>query len=159
MPDTVRVDQIVDSSAAIAAGITGVTAVWGVGSGGIIIPAGVAAGSLVLPAPSNVTAPGVHVSDMPPAPGILYRSATVCEITWEIPMRIYLSANDEANARRVAAPFYRRYIEAFAAHTQILGTVNSGLIASVRLFEEDATWYGIQFTLRAIERLDLELQA
>lgn len=167
-PDVSRIDEIIDQSALLAQQLVPkVSAVWGAGSGKVVDPLLTAKNGgvtqYIRPADAKVVAPFSHVSDLPPAPRLAYRSATVCEIFWEIPMRLYLAPNDEATARRVAVQFYARYITAFASRTQLNGTVQSALITAYRQFIETdvrggKNWYGLEMTLTAIERLNLELQ-
>jgi hypothetical protein len=167
MADQSRIAQIIDQSAATAASVSGVVAIWGVGSGLVVDPILTAAqGSTVYVRaglPAVVTA-GTHVSDLPPAPRITYRGQSAAELEWAIPMRVYLAPNDEQTARRLAAAFYAPYIAAFAAHTTLTGTVNSALITAWRLFRDSGwtktgvEWFGLEMTLTAIERLNLDLQ-
>jgi len=157
MADVSRIDEIVDASAAVAAGITGVVTVWGVGTGKIAIP-GSSPTKYIDDFIGNVVEPGTHVSDMPDAPRITNSSATVTEINWRVPMRIYLDKNDQGNARRLAAPFYGLYLTEFSQNAMLLGTCNSAEIASFDLFHdrEGTGWLGIAMILSVWERLDLD---
>lgn len=172
MSDASRIDLIVDGTAALAAGIEGVKVVWGVGTGLIVVPNDPKAmqnewmGQLVRTYPGNVTAPGTHVSDMPTAPVVTYKSATVAELTWAIPWRFYVGQGDLAFARVQCAPMYARYLARFAENTQLevvavasgisLPLVNSSLLTSFDLFTE-GDWVGLRGVWTAIERLNLEL--
>ncbi len=160
-PDVSRIDEIVDQSALLAELVIDTSAVFGVGSGKVVDPwqTAKAGGTTqyILPGPPAIVAAGVHFSDIPPAPRIVYRSATVAELFWDIPMRRYLSRNDQPTARRLASRLFAPYITAFAAHTQLNGTVQSALITAWREFTE-GEWFGLEMTLTATERLNLELQ-
>lgn len=154
--------EIVDASAAlVAAFVPGIKSVWGVGAGTITVPdveGGIWADKLIQSFDGNVREPFTHVSDMPDAPKIINSSATVTEIQWRIPMRLYVDRNDQGNARRVCVPFYAAYLSAFAANAMILGTCNSAEIGSMDLFhDKDGTGFvGIAMILLAWERLDFE---
>lgn len=167
-PDVSHIDEIVDQAAATAAGVPGVVAIWGAGSGLVVDPiltAQQSATTYVRAGLPSVVKEGTHVSELPNSAEIRYRSATVAELTWEIPMRLYLSRADEITARRQASKFYAGYVTAFAANTMLGASVNSALITRIEFFQDagwdkqGVTWWGLDFTLTAIERLDLELQA
>ena len=160
-PDDSRIDEIIDQSALVAQGIPNITAVWGVGSDKVTDPNLTAAASgrvqTIRAGPPQQVAPGVHFSDWPDAGDIRDRSATVSEITHRIPMRVYFSRNDEATTRKMVGRIFNGYLHAFAANTQLNGTVQSALITHFQKFTE-GEWFGYDFTLTAIERLNRELQ-
>ncbi len=154
MTDVSKIDQIVDASAYVASLVTGVKTVWGVDSGWV------GPGSYrVLAFPGEPAEDYTHVSDMPGAPSVRWISATVTELTWAIPMALYIGTNDLAEARRRLAPFYGRYLTAFSQHTQLISIVNSALITAFQITQEVATWVALKMTLTAIERLNLQTAA
>lgn len=171
MADISVIDQIIDQAAQISEGVHGVVAVWGVGTGKVvdaILTAQQGSTQHVRSALAAVVAPGTVVVD--PADNFLKRdrSATVSEVTWTIRLRHYLAPNDEPTARRLLMPLAAAYLTVFASNTQLNGTVNSALITSGDMFMETRTkvgaqaeqeWYGLQLTITAIERLDLQLSA
>jgi hypothetical protein len=154
MTDVSRIPDIVDASAYIAHLVTGVKAVWGVGCG-VTLPAGFKVHAF----PGQPAEDYTHVSDMPDAPSVKWISATVTEITWSIPMALFVSANDLGEARRRLAPFYGPYLTMFSQHTQLLGIVNSALLTAFRITEESGTWVALRMVLTAIERLNFSTAA
>jgi len=171
MPDVSRIDQIIDQAAQASEAVPGVVAVWGVGTGKVvdaILTAQQGSTQYVRSALKAVVAAGTVVVD--PAENFLKRdrSASVSEVTWTIRLRHYLAPNDEPTARRLLMPLAAAYLTVFASNTQLNGTVNSALITSGDLFTEtstkigheaEQTWFGLQLTITAIERLDLQLSA
>lgn len=113
MPVTASsIDRIVDYTAWIAASVEGVKMVFGTGQGQTDDP--LRPGHKIQTAPVNPAAPFAHWSDVPDAPSVEWVSQDgTVELTWRIPMRLWLPKTDE-EARRVAMPFYDRYLRAFA---------------------------------------------
>jgi len=148
-----RLAEIVDQTAAIAAGIAGVSAVWGVGSGLVSDP--LRPGLMIEPAQASPVGEMVHVSDLPDTGRIDYAAMTgVVEVTWVIPMRLFLPRNDLANFRRRSAPMYAAYISAFAAHQSLGGLArNLGQLTFATLSNDDWAW--IEMKLTVVERLNL----
>jgi len=152
MADVARPERIVDASAFAARLVAGVRSSFGCGVSGILFPGGVTIPAIPRSGPFE---PFTHISDLPGAPGIADRSATVTEIEWRIPMRLYLPAADQEEARRQAAPFYGRYLTVFHQHMQLGGTANSARIASFAVAgDENGAW--LAMVLSAWERLDLD---
>lgn len=152
MPDVSKIDQIVDASAYVASLISGIKAVYGCGSGATFGTPAAAINAFA----GDPREPFVHFSELPGAPSVRHLSRTVTEVTWSIPMYLFLAAGDPDSARVEAAPFYAKYLTTFSQHTQLEGTVNSALITGFALAKVlEGTWYAIQMTLTAIERLDL----
>ncbi len=166
-PDVSHIDEIVDQAAATAAGVAGVVAIWGVGSGLVVDPILTAQeGSTVYVRPglpTNVVT-GTLVASVTRC-RLTHRSATASILEWEIALRHYIAANDAPTAHRLAVPLFVRYTTAFGANTMLGASVNSALLEQFQFFEDvgwekqGISWYGIEMTLTAIERLDLELQA
>jgi hypothetical protein len=152
--DLARPERIVDASAYCASLVPSVRAAFGCGASGITFPGGV----VIAPIPSaGPYEPFTHTSELPGAPIVSDHSATVTEIEWRIPMRLYLPAADLAEARRQAAPFYGRYLAAFHAHAQLGGTANSARITSFAIGgDENANW--LDMVLAAWQRLNLDSQ-
>lgn len=161
MTDIFNPGLIVEASAYCALTyVEGVRAAFGLGlgetdptvffPGGVIIP-GDQGGPL-----ETLT----HISSMPGAPLITDFSATVCEIQWRIPMRLYLDRGNLDNLERACAPFYGRYLTAFHEHATLGGTVNSARIGSFAIVpnSESGQPY-LEITLLAWERMNLEATA
>ncbi len=102
------------------------------------------------------TQPWQHVSFFPDAE-VHYRTATVTEILWTIPMRLYVPYVDIADLRRRLPVLYPAYITAFAKHLQLLGTTSSGAVARlVFQLQNDDKYAWLEIRLPLWERLNLE---
>ena len=125
-----QVNQIVDYSASLAAGIPGIKAVFGSGSSGINDP--LRPGQPIRSAIENPAQEFEHWSELPNAPIVVNvtQSGTV-ELTWTIPMRLWLQRADLAHMRKVALPFYNGYLAAFV-NDQTLGGL--ALISNIGQF-------------------------
>lgn len=152
-----NIDQIVDYTAAVAATITGVKAVFGSGSGQVDDP--LRPGHKVATAESNPTAAFTHWSDVPSAPNVQWVSQTgTVEIAWNVPMRLWLPKTDDV-ARRAALPFYDRYLRAFV-RDRYLGdpTTDSNLALRTELARfaigGDANWSWLDVHLIVVERVN-----
>lgn len=151
-----RIDEIVDRSAAVAAGITGIVAVWGCGSGLVTDP-NLTPGT-IRPFGSNPPSEFHHVSAMPDAPTLVWEGVGSVVVTWRLPMRLYLRTADLATLRRTVAPFYGRYLTAFAGHLTLSGTCEGATISSF-LLAGDADWAWLDIELSVRERLNLPMAA
>ena len=154
MSDVSRLPDIIDASAAVAHRIAGVESVFGVGNGQVV---DLYTGLPVPAAPSNAQAigPGVHVSYWPSAWAIRWISATVCEITWTIPMDLTLLGPDIPTLLSQGAPMLVAYVETFAQYSQLGGRCNSALITGGRPRQDPPA---VEFTLTVVERLNFDLQ-
>lgn len=157
MSDHSRLPEIIDASAAVARRITGVAVDFGVGSGLVI---DIYTGLAVPAAPSNVLeiGPGVHVSRWPQSVSIRWLSATVCELTWPIPMELSVIGPDEPTLLANAIPFVAAYVEQFAQYAQLADShgprCNSALITASQPLADPPR---IRFTLTAVERLNFDV--
>jgi hypothetical protein len=160
MSDVSQLPDIIDASAAVARRITGVLAAFGVGNGQVID----AYTSLPIPAaPSDALdlGPGTHVSYWPSAVAIKWLSATVCEITWTIPMKLALMGPDLATLLSQGAPMIAAYLATFAQYSQLcrpsdgLPRCNSALITGAQPRQDPPA---VEFVLTAVERLNFDLQ-
>lgn len=144
-----QIGLIVDYTAQVAAGITGVTAVFAAGLGVIGDP--LRPGQTIQAAPDAPTGAFTHWSDLPKAPTIerLTQNGTVSYL-WDLPMRLWLARSDLANLRRTALPFYDRYLHAFMADPTLGGLC---VIATPKLFElgDDAVWGWLDVNLEVSE--------
>ncbi|HLA65025.1 MAG TPA: hypothetical protein VK600_00420 [Candidatus Saccharimonadales bacterium] len=163
MTDASQIEKIVDASAYVASLIDGVKTVWGAGTSGITFPVNsVLLDGVVKTFTGEPVEPYTHLSDMPSG-SFTAHSATWTDVTWRIPLTLFLDANDQQNARRVGFPFIPKYLAAFAAHsllfTQYSGVVNAALLQDVSWTVEQGTWFAMRMTLEAKERLNLDYQA
>lgn len=155
--DVFHPEYIVDASAFVArAFVPGVRTAYGAGASEGIL--GLPGGVQIPVIPDSAFEAYTHISEMPTAPKVTDYSATVCEIEWRIPMRLYVDRNNLMDIRRVVAPFYGRYLTAFHAHSSLGGTVNSARIVSFILGSDDSGAY-LGMTLAAWQRLNLDAEA
>lgn len=134
--------QIIDTTAAIAAGIEGVVAAFGAGTGLVEDPLRV--GRQIQTAESNPVAAYTHWSEVPAAPGVtwLTQNKTV-EVMWTVPMRLWLP-HDPAAARLAAIPFYDRYLGAFVRDNTLGGLANRTHIARFAIGgDKDWSWLDV----------------
>lgn len=112
-----NIARIIDYTAVIAGGIEGVKSVCGSGQGFYEDP--LRSGYKIEPCPSTNKSLFAHWSGAPAAPAVEWvsQSGTV-ELTWVIPMRLWLPKTDE-EAIRAAMPFYDRYLAAFVANYRL----------------------------------------
>jgi hypothetical protein len=152
--DIARPERMVDASAYIASQITGVAQAFGCGAGtGMMFPGG----KTITPIPTSGPLEAyTHTSELPTAPTVSDLSATVTELLWQIPMRLHLDAGDQENLRLQAAPFYGRYLAAFAANAQLGGAANSARIVSFSLGGDPQHGAWLEMVLACWERLNLE---
>ena len=158
MSDVSLLPDIIDASAAVAHRVSGVESVYGVGHGSVI---DTYTGKAIPAAPSNALeiGPNVHVSGWPKSVTIRWLSATVCELTWPIPMSLSLNAPDEPTLLSLAAPMLGLYIATFAQYGQLAGI--DGPRANSALITASSPAMGpprIDFILTAVERLNFDLQ-
>lgn len=143
------IGEIVDYTAQVAAGITGVTAVFGAGLGTIGDP--LRPGQTIQAAPDAPTGPFTHWSDLPKST-VLERVSQTGSVSyvWDLPMRLWLARADLANLRRTALPFYDRYLHAFMADPTLGGLC---LIATPTRFDlgDDAVWGWLDVNLEVAE--------
>jgi hypothetical protein len=146
------IDVIVDYTAGVAGRIAGVAATFGAGLGEIEDP--LRPGYPVAAAPSEPSVPFSHWSDCPGAPPIKWvsQNATV-ELTWTIPMRLWLGRADLAEARRMALPFYDKYIAAFVGDRTLGGLVLSLEISRLAI-GGSADWAWLDVGLTVVERVN-----
>jgi hypothetical protein len=155
MSDLVRIADIVDASAAVARTITGIAWAFGVGNGTVLDPY---TGNQIQP-PQGDPEPFTHVSELPRSPaGITWLSATVTEITWLVPMFLYVRMADYPTLLRTFAPFYGRYLGTFSQDMQLLGTANDARITGFTVGggPDDGKPPFLGMTLTVRERLDFE---
>lgn len=154
--DASRIVDIVDASAAVARGITGIVGAFGLGGGTVLDPYT----GQPIRAPYGNVEPFTHVSEIPPAPAVAWISATVTEVTWQVPMFLYVAVADYQTLLQVVSPFYARYLGAFSQNTQLLGTANDAVISrfAVGGGPEDKRPPYLAMTLTVKERLNFENQ-
>ncbi len=162
MTDVSRINEAIDATSAVVAAFcsgVGIKAVYGVGSGKVVIPeGGIMAGVIVPGFSGDPIEPFTHVSDVPSAQVFNYYSADVTEIVWSVPFRVYLSAADQTSLRKAAMTLPPAYLTAFSQNVKLLGIVPGGsvLIKGAGTFNMEAHgfdgWGGI---FQIVERLDL----
>lgn len=146
-----NIASIIDYSAALAAGISGIKAVFGSGQGATDDP--LRPGSKVMGAPSNPTEPYTHWSTEPSAPPVEWVSQEgTVELTWLIPMRLWLPAGDLALARKMALPFYDGYLRAFITDRRLGDLVLRSQVARFAV-GGDPDWSWLDIGLTAVERV------
>lgn len=151
-----NIAQIVDYTAALVGReVEGVKMVFGAGQGEIDDP--LRAGQKVAVAPSNPAAAFAHWSDVPNAPSVEWVSQQFhVELTWQIPMRLWLPKTDE-EARRVVMPFYDRYLRAFV-RDPFLGERPDNLVlrTDIQHFRVggDKEWSWLDIGLLVVERVN-----
>lgn len=149
------INQIVDYTAAIAAGIDGVKIVLGSGSGLVDDP--LRPGKRIATAGSDPAAAFTHWSDVPTAPAVEYVGQTgTVELSWMVPMRLWLPKTDE-EARRVILPFYDRYLRAFLSDP-FLGERPDNLATRTEIAHfrpgGDKDWSWLDVGLLVVERVN-----
>jgi len=145
-----NVALIVDYTAALAAGIAGVKSVAGAGQGDTDDP--LRPGQKIVACGGNPSEPYQHWSELPDAPTVqwLTQNGTV-ELTWELPMRLWLPRTDLAVMRRNALPFYDGYLRAFIRDYLLGGLVIRSEITHIqRDGDDDWTWLEIMLSLTEI---------
>lgn len=150
-----RIAYIVDYTAAVAAGIEGVKAVSGAGTKLVEDP--LRPGQYVASNGPNAVAQYTHWSEVPGAPDVdwVSQSGTV-ELTWMIPMRLWLPKSDE-EARRTVMPFYDRYLRAFV-RDPFLGAPPDGLVlrSQIKMMKigGDDNWSWLDVMYLCVERVN-----
>jgi hypothetical protein len=149
---------VVDYTAALAAGIAGVAlpngstvgvrSVYGAGQGVILDP--LRPGAFVQPVPDAPTEPFVHWSRLPDAPTIEWVSMQSVELTWTVPMRLWLPRSDSATAAQTALPFYDAYLARFTPDYTLGGMVLRSSIKSMKP-DTDESWFWLDVELEVVE--------
>jgi len=150
-----NIATIIDYTAAMAAGIPGMQAVAASGQGVVDDP--LRPGQKIATAPAAPSTPFTHWSEVPGAPAVMWvsQSGTV-ELTWTIPMRLWLPKTDE-DARRTAMPFYDHYLRAFVSDP-FLGAYPDNLALRSELtgfsIGGDKDWSWLDVRLVVVERVN-----
>lgn len=146
-----NVGLIVDYTAKVAAGIEGVKSVAASGQGVYDDP--LRAGQKIAAALDDPTAAFSHWSELPGAPPVEWvsQSGTV-ELTWYVPMRLWLPKSSTEEVRRLALPFYDRYIRAFVLD-RTLGDLVLRTQVSRFAIGGDKDWSWLDVGLTAVERV------
>ena len=141
---------IVDYTAAVAAGIEGVKSVAGAGQGETDDP--LRPGYKIAACAGAPSEPYQHWSELPDAPSVqwLTQNATV-ELTWELPMRLWLPRGDFAMMRQMALPFYDGYLGAFIRDRLLSGLVIRSEITHIERGGDDSwSWLEVMLTLTEV---------
>lgn len=145
-----NIGQIIDYTAWVAAGIEGIKSVAGAGSGFFDDP--LRPGQKIGTAGFQTQSAYAHWSDVPGAPPIEWVSQSgAVELTWTIPMRLWLPKEDP-EARRTALPFYDRYLRAFILDRRLGDLVLRSQVASFTIGGND-DWSWLNIGLLAVERV------
>jgi hypothetical protein len=128
--------------------IVGVRSVYGAGQGLYADP--LRPGAMIQPCPEKPSEPLQHWSKLPDAPTIEWVSQTSAELTWTIPMTLWISPADAATAAQVALPFYNGYLAAFATDPALGGLC---LVSTVKSFKPggDSDWFWLDVELEVTE--------
>lgn len=150
------ITEIVDTTAAIAATIPGVKAVFAGGAFGLDDP--LRSGQTIRSIGENPTQPFEHWSEVPAAPGLVWQNQDGdVQITWTIPMRLWMLANDAASLRAKALPFYDLYLAAFVPNRLLGGLVKTSRISRFAILADPEApagttrWGWLQVDLEAVE--------
>jgi hypothetical protein len=154
-----NIAAIVDYSAQLAASVqgiylpngttVGVRSVYGAGQGVYGDP--LHPGQLIQPAPEEAIEAFMHVSDLPDAPIIApYTQDGMVELTWLVPMRLYVPRGDLRTARQTLLPFYDAYLAAFVPDIRLGGLALIAYLASYRI-ESDSDWAWLAMDLHVEE--------
>lgn len=152
-----RINDIVDYTAARAAGIAGVKAVFGSGSSGLDDP--LRPGNAIRPIDAAPTQPFEHWSELPDAPGFEWNSQQGDVVfTWTLEMRLWLEMASLADLRRRALPYYDLYARAFITDRLLGGLVKRIRLARFALLTDPPVqnkprWAWLQINLEAIENV------
>lgn len=150
MSEDSQIERIIDYTATVAAGIEGVKTVAAAGQGYYDDP--LRPGSKIATASVSPANAFTHWSDVPMAPPVQWVNQTgTVELTWMIPMRLWLPKSDE-EARRTALPFYNRYIKAFVLDRLLGGLVLRTAITRFSI-GGDKDWSWLDMVLEAVERV------
>lgn len=128
--------------------LVGVRSAFGAGQGVLADP--LRPGSVIQPCPEKPSEPLQHWSLLPDAPAIEWLSQTSLDLTWTIPMRLYLQRSDAATAAQVCLPFYDAYLGAFAIDPTLGGLVVVSRIRSIKA-ASDESWYWLDMEMEAEE--------
>lgn len=151
MIESSKIAQIIDYTAGVAGLIEGVKSTFGTGQGVVADP--LRAGQFIAAAGSNPSAAYAHWSDAPGAPPLTWvNQEGTTELSWTIPMRLWLPKSDE-EARRMAMPFYDRYLRAFVKERLLGGMVMKSEITRFRI-GGDKDWSWLDIGLLAVERIN-----
>lgn len=157
-PNT-RILEIVDTTAQMAAEISGVKAAYGVGSQLVDDP--LHPGQKITEAGPNVLEAGTHWSDLPTF-GNLPMGAMQGEfiVTWKLPMKYFVDGGDQGEIRRAIAPMYRLYLAKFASSITLRKTCRRWSNLTWGLGRDaDATNAWLDMVLTVEERLNLQTEA
>lgn len=140
--------EIIDYTAAVAAGIPGVRQVYGAGQGLIADP--LRPGQTVAAAPDRAQAPFTHTSEIPDAPAVDYLTQTgTIEVVWTVPMRLYVNRSRLEDVRRALLPFYDAYLGAFAVDRTLGGLCALAWIGSLKVeADDDWAWLAVDLSVR-----------
>lgn len=140
---------VADYVAALAAGISGVKAVYGTGTGSINDP--LRPGKKVQAAGSDPVEPFEHWTEVPAAPTIKWMTQSgLVELTWTIMSRLWLSREPVSELRRAALPFYDGYLGAFVRDFQLGGYVQRSELQGLSIGTDD-DWAWLEVRLAAYE--------
>lgn len=145
--------QIIDYTAQIAAGIEGIKSVAATGQGFYEDP--LRPGQKIEAADAGPATPYAHWSEVPAAPPVTWESQDgTVEISWTIPMRLWLPKADK-EARRTALPFYDRYLRAFVTDPELNGGTLA-LRSQIARFHigGDKDWSWLDVGLLVVERVN-----
>ena len=149
---TSRLAEIIDFTAVKAAGIPGISAVAGMGSGLYNDP--LRPGNKIAPATDWPAVPFTHQSVEPSAPEVLpYTQDGDILVVWTIPMRLWFSKAPLDQIRRMALPFYDLYLAAFASDFHLGGLCLSSRISRFGL-GQGGNWSWMAIDLKVTEHLN-----
>jgi hypothetical protein len=150
-----QIERIIDYTALVAASIEGVKTVAGSGAGYYDDP--LRPGQKIAACHFQAVNAYTHWSDVPNAPPVEWvsQSGTV-ELSWTIPMRLWLP-KDDSEARRTALPFYDRYLGAFIQDNRLAGGDGGNLVLRTLInrfsIGGNDDWSWLDIGLLAVERV------
>ena len=149
-----NIATIVDTIAAVGGTVTGVTSVWGCGTGLVTDP--LLTPGKVRPFGANVPSEGAWAVELPGAPTLTCEGVGSVVVVWPVTARLYVRTADLATTRRVLAPFYGAFLDAFASHLLLGGLCEGALITSFTV-AGDADWAWLETVVSVRERLLLTM--
>lgn len=117
------------SAVVVGRDVEGVAAIYANGLGTYTDPL---TGQPVPAAPETPTQEYEHWSDLPAAPTgwVPFSQDGDIQVTWDVPMRLYLLTTDYQELRKKAMPFYDRYLGAFVRDRDLGGLANLNVLGT-----------------------------
>ena len=148
-----RIGEIIDYTASRAALIPGVASVAGMGAELYDDPHH--PGQKIQAGTEWPAEPFTHQSMEPSAPSVApYTQDGQVEVTWTIPMRLWVQKAPVNEVRRQLLPFYARYLRVFGTDFWLSGLCESSRIRSFTIGSTSGDWDYLQVDLEVKELID-----